>query len=425
MTEKAAVIGLGCAGFHAVKAMREMGWQGEIHVYTDTADAPANPMLTTYYVSGKLPYEGMFPFGPLEEITRRYALTLHAAPVTGVDSGTRTVACADGSRISYARILIATGARAFVPPLPGADLEGIMCMRTVADARALRARLDRGGVRSAVVIGASMVGIKLAELLQKRGIACTLADMAPHIFPLAALPQAAQRIESRVREHGVALRFSAGISGIAAGGGRLCARFGESEIPCDLVLLCIGTRANTALADGGVRVGRGIAVDERMRTTAPGVYAAGDCCEGANLQSGQAQIIGLWANAARQGTVAGRNMAGAGDHTDGDLPHNITHFMDMDFIGVGDNRLEGEALHFAAPDGGTEIWAVLREEKLACLNLLDNYKSSGVLKQYLVRRLREESWEPIPAAGRARLLSEGIPEAFLQSLEGLSTACAH
>lgn len=418
MLQKAAIIGFGCAGYHAAKAMRDAGWTGEIHVYTDTTASPANPMLTTYYVSGKLPYEGMFPFGPLEEIAEHLSLTLHPHPVESVDSASRTVTCADGTCLAFDKLLFATGARAFVPPLPGAEDTDVYCMRTVSDAVALKGRLDRGGVRSAVVIGASMVGIKLVELLQKRGITCTLADMAPRIFPLAALPDTAEEIHRRLTEKGVTLKFSAGISSIERAGGGLRAHFGDGScVPCDLILLCIGTRANTGLADSGVRVNRGIVVDERMETSVPGIYAAGDCCEGNNLQSGQTMIIGLWATAARQGTVAGRNMAGCPDHSDGNIPHNITHFMDMDFIGAGDNRVQGETVHYASPDGGTEIWAVLSGGRIACLNILDNYKSCGALKQYLLKRLRLSQPEPIPPVSRVRLLREGIPAEFLALLE--------
>lgn len=417
MMPKAAVIGFGCAGFHGVKGLRAAGWTGEIHVYTDTGQPPANPMLTTYYASGRLPYEGLFPFGPLEEIAERYGLTLHCAPVTGLDSASKTVRCADGTELSFDRVLLSTGARALVPPLEGTDLDGVYCMRTVRDAERLSARLEQGPVRSAVVVGASMVGIKLVELLHRRGCHCVLADLAQRIFPLAALEEAAAEIQARLLRQGVDLRFGAGIQGISQQEDGLRASFGDgSHIDCDLVLLCMGTRADTRLADEGIRVNRGIMVNQRMETSAPGVYAAGDCCEGRNLQSGQTQIIGLWANAARQGEVAGRSMAGLPACTQGDLPHNITHFLDMDFIGVGDNRLPGTPLSFTSRDGSTRIWAVRDGKKLVCLNILDNCKSSGVLKQYLIRRLSGNR-ALIPAAGRARLLWEGISPEFLDLLE--------
>ena len=127
-----------------------------------------------------------------------------------------------------------------------------------------------------------------------------------------------------------------------------------SRIPADIVGLCIGTRAITDPVKDEVAIVRGITVNDHMETSVPGVYAAGDCCEGNNLESGQNQIIGLWANANRQGETAGANMAGQDVAYHGNILHNITHFMNMDFIGFGDNRLTGRCW-------STEAW------KTACM----------------------------------------------------------
>lgn len=293
--QRTAIIGFGCAGFHAAKSMREHGYDGEIHIYSNTDAPPANPMLTTYYVTGALAYEGMFPFGALDVLQEEYGLIIHRnEPVAALDSAQRKLTLRDGRTAFFDHVVLATGASALVPPIPGVERPGVFCMRTVEDAARLRERLDQG-VRSAVVIGASMVGIKLVELLHKRGISVTLADMAPHIFPTAALPEVAAEIEDRLTAQGISLCFSRPIEAIegAENGLEVCLGGGQ-RLPCDIALLCIGTRANTQLADDGIRVGRGIVVNDRMETSAPGIYAAGDCCEGNNLLTGQTQIIGLW-----------------------------------------------------------------------------------------------------------------------------------
>lgn len=417
--ERAVIVGFGCAGYHASSALRRSGWRGEIHVFSASAAAPANPMLTTYYVSGKLPYEGMFPFGPPEEIAGKLDLTLHLdVTVEAVDYAAKTLQASDGTTLAWSKLLLATGARALVPPLPGADDPEVYCMRTVRDAEDLQARLMRGGVRHAVVVGASMVGIKVVELLRRRDIAVTMADMAPGIFPMAALPEIGRVIEERVRAKGVELRFNSGISAITRAVAHLTARFHDgAELPCDLVVLCIGTRANTSLAGEAVQVNRGIVVDQHMRTSVADVYAAGDCCEGLNRQSGQTQIIGLWANAASQGEVAGINMAGGNAVHSGEILHNITHFFDMDFIGFGDNRAQGTTLEYRSADGHTVLRVVLDEGgRIACLNLLDNYKISGVLKDYVLRRL-DGSGTALYPRGAARLRAEGIPAEIIHALE--------
>ena len=102
----------------------------------------------------------------------------------------------------------------------------------------------------------------------------------------------------------------------------------------DLLIMCIGVRANTSFVDRKhVESRQGILVDEHMQTSASGVYAAGDVAQGRNLLSGEQQIIGLWANARYQGRTAGRNMAGVAEEFAGNIPHCISHFMNMDFVG--------------------------------------------------------------------------------------------
>ena len=420
--QRTAIIGFGCAGFHAAKSMREHGYDGEIHIYSNTDAPPANPMLTTYYVTGALAYEGMFPFGALDVLQEEYGLIIHRnEPVAALDSAQRKLTLRDGRTAFFDHVVLATGASALVPPIPGVERPGVFCMRTVEDAARLRERLDQG-VRSAVVIGASMVGIKLVELLHKRGISVTLADMAPHIFPTAALPEVAAEIEDRLTAQGISLYFSRPIEAIegAENGLEVCLGGGQ-RLPCDIALLCIGTRANTQLADDGIRVGRGIVVNDRMETSAPGIYAAGDCCEGNNLLTGQTQIIGLWDNAARQGETAGANIAGVQPSASypGNITHNITHFMDMDFIGLGDIRMQGERRTFPLPDRRGRVDLVVQNGRMVCVNILDQYRISGVLKHFLLKSLTEPGAELRPTA-LGRLEREHVPHALIDYLEGLN-----
>ena len=305
-----AIIGFGTAGYHAAQAIRERDKAGGIMVYSDTGLAPYNPMLTTYYIFGKLPRSGLFPFGPLEGIADRLGLAFRHERVVKVRARDLTVETEGGAE-RYDRILIATGATAFAPPVKGLARSDAFLMRTVDDAQRLKDRLDRGDVKSAVVVGASMAGIKVVEVLEKYGVQVCLADLAPHIFPLAAYPEVSAAIERRVARRGIDLRFGATIDHMEVREGKNMAVMTDgAQVPADLVSLCIGTRAATQVVQGEVEVDRGILIDERMETSVPGVYAAGDCAQGANLESGERQIIGLWANANRQGAAAGANMAG-------------------------------------------------------------------------------------------------------------------
>lgn len=419
MSKRYAVVGFGCAGYHALRALRESGADGEIHVFSDQDQPPANPMLTTYYAAGRLPYEALFPFGTLEEIAARFSPVLHTGtPVTALEADTRTLTLAGGGKESFDAILLATGAEPVMPPL-GVTVGGrVLCMRTVADAKALRGRLE-GGVRSVTVIGGSMVGIKIVELCQEAGLACTLADMAERVFPLAAFPDVSAEIERRLREKGVALRFGAAVTGAAETAAGVTVSFAQGEpVTSDLLVLCIGTRARAGLArSAGLEVNRGIVVDGSMCTSAPGVYAAGDCCEGRNIMTGGHQIIGLWANAAYQGETAGHCMAGVPVRFSGNILHNITHFMGMDFISFGDVNAQGEVHTIGSPTDVRYVKAVVSGGELRCVNLLDSYHISGVVKNYMMNRFTGNR-SPLPTALRGLLAREGFTDEFLSLFEG-------
>ena len=297
-----AIVGFGTAGYHALKAIRRLDAGGTVDVYTNTGLAPYNPMLTTYYAGGKLSYREMFPFGSLEEIQKTCSFRCICDTVKSVAAG-RTVETENGEVRTYDKILIATGASAFAPAIPGLEPERRFFMRTDEDALRLSRALEDKRVKSAVVVGASMVGIKVAELLAKRGIRTVLADLASCMFPLAAYEDVAAEIGRRVEQKGVSLRFGRTIERVeveageaeqrpdAACGdageqrpGAACGRVPEPEsasprrprqiavmtdgerLEADLVVLCIGTRANIGLADGGIETDRAILVNEDRKS---------------------------------------------------------------------------------------------------------------------------------------------------------------
>jgi NADPH-dependent 2,4-dienoyl-CoA reductase/sulfur reductase-like enzyme len=275
-----------------------------------------------------------------------------------------------------------------LPPVEGVGLGLVYALRTVEDAIRLKEAMAKKP-KKAVVVGASMVGIKLMELFYDSGAEVCLADLAPHIFPLAAHPDCARVIEERLKQKGIKLRFGAGIERIEEKS-RVRAYFKDSPEgeDADLLVMCIGVKANTDFIDRKqVAVDRGILVDGHMRTSAPGLYAAGDVSQGENLLSGESQMIGLWINARYQGRTAGRNMAGKNELSPGNIPHNITHFMGMDFVSIGDvnryDRMDKKR------DGKRCIHLFWKDGLLTGANLLDSTTGSGAIKSALIKGLKQ------------------------------------
>jgi len=152
------------------------------------------------------------------------------------------------------------------------------------------------------------------------------------------------------------------------------------------MVMCIGVCANTGFINRKqVEVKQGIPVDEYMKTNMPGLFAAGDVSQGKNLLTGSQQVIGLWANARYQGRAAGKNMAGIREAFSGNIPHNITHFLGMDFVGIGDvceyDRMEMKQ------DGKRFLQVFWKGKLLTGANLVDTYAEAGVIKNALVKGL--------------------------------------
>jgi NADPH-dependent 2,4-dienoyl-CoA reductase/sulfur reductase-like enzyme len=242
--------------------------------------------------------------------------------------------------------------------------------------------------RRALVIGASMVGIKAMELFHEAGVRVCLADKAPHLFPLAAHPECARVMEEHLEQRGIKLKLGGGIERVedTAAGVRAYFKDSPEAEEADLLVMCIGVRANTGFIDPKqVAVDKGVLVDERMRTSRPGLYAAGDVAQGRNLLSGGSQIIGLWANARYQGRTAGRNMAGGNDFFPGNIPHFISTFMGMDFVSVGD--VTGHDRTEKRYDGKRYLQLFWREGRLTGANLVDRVAESGPIKSALIKGL--------------------------------------
>jgi len=414
------IIGFGCAGYYGAKAIRENDPDGKITVFSEHEYSPYNPMLTTYYVAGKIPFEGMFPFGDMEKIKAELNLeVVSGTRVDKVNAAEKTVLLENGEKRSFDKILIATGASAFAPKFEGLDPADAFYMRTLDDAVKLHDALEANTYKTALVVGASMVGIKVVELLNNKGITTTLADMAPRIFPLAAYENVSREIERRITEKGIKLALGSALQSVEKKENTfICKMTDGREIAADLIVLCIGTRTNVSIVDKEqVQVNRGIIVDENMATSAADVYAAGDVSEGGELQSKDKMIIGLWANAAHQGMTAGANMAGATASFDGNFMHNITHFMDMDFIGFGDNRLTGQVVTSGHIDKGLYVEAVIGENGLAGVNILDNYRISGTVKNYLYRII-EGKMTTLSPIQKGILIKEGLRPSFIEKMEG-------
>ena len=419
--KRLAIVGFGGAGYNAAKAARSVSPDAEIDVYTDTDVGPYNPMLTTYYVKNAIAYDTLFPFGALEEIAQSLRLNIHTGcPVTGLLAQERAVELANGTRRRYDSILLSTGASALMPPIPGIDLPGVLKMRTAADARLLKERIETGGLKDALVVGASWVGIKVIEDFYEKGIACTLVDGAKWIFPVAAFRETAQRIQADLDRKSVRQAYGQMLERIEREpDGRLaaCMKGGE-RFSADTVVGCIGIRPNVGFLKGsGLEIGRAVRVDRKQQTNIPGIYAAGDCCEGFEMQSGTYKHVGVWANAQNQGRVAGINMAGGNEEFSSNLLLNLAHYLHVDFLSIGDitTCCPGDEV-YEYEDDYYYIRGVKKGKDIKCINIFGPPESNGILRSGFVKSLQHE--QTFSDYGVAALQAAGYPDSFIKFLGG-------
>ena len=419
--KRLAIVGFGGAGYNAAKAARSVSPDAEIDVYTDTDVGPYNPMLTTYYVKNAIAYDTLFPFGALEEIAQSLRLNIHTGcPVTGLLAQERAVELANGTRRRYDSILLSTGASALMPPIPGIDLPGVLKMRTAADARLLKERIETGGLKDALVVGASWVGIKVIEDFYEKGIACTLVDGAKWIFPVAAFRETAQRIQADLDRKSVRQAYGQMLERIEREpDGRLaaCMKGGE-RFSADTVVVCIGIRPNVGFLKGsGLEIGRAVRGDRKQQTNIPGIYAAGDCCEGFEMQSGTYKHVGVWANAQNQGRVAGINMAGGNEEFSSNLLLNLAHYLHVDFLSIGDitTCCPGDEV-YEYEDDYYYIRGVKKGKDIKCINIFGPPESNGILRSGFVKSLQHE--QTFSDYGVAALQAAGYPDSFIKFLGG-------
>lgn len=383
------IIGNGGAAVHAIMAMREKRYQGEIHLFSDHESAAYNPMLTSYFVAGKIDEAKCFPFGNnLDFYSKNNVKVYSNSPVVKLDAEKQTVITKNGFSLSYSKCLVVTGASSFVPSIPGVESKCVFGLRTMQDAVAIKEALKKNP-RKALVVGASMTGIKLAEIFLSQGLEVCMADMQEHIFPTLAYPECSELVEKYLVQKGVKFRFGAGIQGIEESDEGVEAYFsdGNEGEKADIIVIAIGVRPNLQFIDPfQVVLDKGIVVDETMKSSCVNLYAAGDVAQGTNLLNGKKEIIGLWGNARYQGRTAGRNMAGVYDAWPGNIPHNISHFFDLNFVSIGDIQQSGEVITMYDPEKFVFHRVVRKDGKVVGLNLLNCYLMSGMLKKYFVKK---------------------------------------
>jgi len=333
---KYVIIGNGIASIGAIEGIRKVDTDNEILVI-GAEDSPAyGRPLISYLLAGKITPDRL-ALRPKEFYENAKVVTKLGTTVTGIDTMSKTVSTDKGETIEYQNLLIATGGNPFMPPIPGSDGADVYNFTNLDHAQTLISKAKE--IKRAVVIGGGLIGLKAGESLFDRGVDVTILELSDRILSLAFDENAASLAGNRLEEVGLHVRCGVSAKEIQRDkeGNLKGVHLTDGDfLQCDVVVIAIGVVPNYGLAkDNGIDVDRGIKVDDHMRTSAEGVFAAGDVAQAKDLLFGEDRVIPIWTNAYNQGFCAGKNMAGADIEFSGSLAMNSISFYGLPTISVG------------------------------------------------------------------------------------------
>jgi apoptosis-inducing factor 3 len=304
--ERIVIVGGGAAGFAAAEMLRREGFGGNLTLVSDDNEPPYDrPNCSKDYLAGSAPEDWM-PLKP-SDFYKEHSIDLQlGGEVTAIDAEPRQVALADGRKIAFDKLLLATGAEPVRLPIPGADQPHVHVLRSLSDSRAIIA--DATTARHAVVIGASFIGLEVAAALRTRNL--DVHVVAPERRPLERIlgPEFGDFVRALHEEHGVVFHLEDTVTSIEGGHAKLKS---GATLPSDVVVVGVGVRPRLQLAErAGVKLDRGVAVDDYLETSIAGIYAAGDIARWPDPHTGEKLRIEHWVVAERQGQTVAKNMLG-------------------------------------------------------------------------------------------------------------------
>ncbi|RJF98158.1 NAD(P)/FAD-dependent oxidoreductase [Noviherbaspirillum saxi] len=310
---KHVILGNGPAGVIAAETLRKNAPADEIVLIGDELDMPYSRMSIPNLISGEISETGMHlrrdkDYFSRLHITQRFGRAAH------ISSRTRTVKMEDGSVEDFDKLLIATGSRPRVPPIPGIEFPGVHACWTLDDARQI-VQLARPRSR-VVLIGAGFIGCLMMEALASRGVDLTVVEKRDRMMAGALSKGAGDIVQRWCEKKGVKVRISTRVVAIGSnslqqiGSPRIVRLSNGVQLQADLVVYCTGSTPNIDFLRGsGIKFVQGVMVDASMQTNIPGIYAAGDCAETFDEASGHNIIAGVQPNAADQAYCAALNMS--------------------------------------------------------------------------------------------------------------------
>lgn len=362
---KYLIIGAGAAGISAIEAVRTLDKDGDIRqVCDEEAGYYSRPGLA-YYLTGEISEDCLFPFSDSD--FQRLKVIQEKAQVKRILPLEHQVELSNGKYLAYSRLLIATGARAAPAKVPGLDLEGVVKLDNLDDARRILKHARKR--RTAVIVGGGITALELVEGFRTRGLTVHYLLRGDRYWSNVLDETESHIVEHRLKEEGIHLHYQTELAEILGKGGKVSGVLTTDgrKIACDVVGIAIGIQPKKAIAESaGLKTERGISVDEYLTTSDPDIFAAGDVAEVYDPTVGRAILDSLWGPARKQGYTAGLNMAGKKVPYYKGVPFNVTRLAGLTttIIGaIGGREVDADTVGIVR--GDSEGWRQMPDALVA------------------------------------------------------------
>ena len=390
MKEKIIIIGNGAAGNYALEEILNQPTKFDITVITtESALAYFRPMLSEYVSVSEIP--NRFYIHDQAWYDTHGVNVLYQTEVKSLDTTNQRVLLEDDKVLEYDRLILCTGSKNFIPPMPGSKKDNVVDLRTLSDAEIIKHKSK--SAKNVVIIGGGLLGLELGWQLRKLNIDVTVVEMMQRLLPRQLDEEASTLFEEKVAATGIKVLKGVQTQEIVGDEEATGVLLSTGEVlDADLVVFSIGIRADVTLArSAGINIDRGILVDDFMQTSAKNIYAAGDCVEFAGMN------YAIWPEAVEQGKIAGLNAAGIKAVYQPVVPFNIYHGMDMRLFSIGDVGGNPANAYTVHRDGDAEHFEkyFYVDDVLVGGILMGNIAKSGKLKKAVVSGLKRAEFEAL------------------------------
>ena len=387
---KYLIIGNSVAGINAATAIRQNDTNGEILIVSDEQTRPYSRPLLPNWVIGEVSFsqERMFYRGN-DFFEKNNIETLLGKKVESIDTKAKIVSISNSESLSYDKLIIASGANAILPKnIVGIELEGVYTLTNIKGARKLKENLDN--IDSIVIVGAGLIGTKMAFDLSKIGKKVVLVELAKRVLFPALDDYAAELVQAELKKNGVEIILNDSV--VQLNGDKKVSEVvlaSNKKIPCDACLLSVGVVPNTTFVDENIKVDRGIVVDDYLKAF-DDCYAAGDVASVYDVVVNIRRPIPILPLAAKEGFIAGLNASGALIKFNGGFAMNSIEIGNVGFISMG--LIESDDDEVLEYKKDTEYRKfIIRDNRLIGVILVNNVEKAGMFN-WMIEKAFDVSW---------------------------------